>query len=209
MVDLPMPVSDLHAREFAEHMQELTGEAKRCMGAAQYRMRAHSNKGRREVVYKPGDQVLLSTTNLKPAKGIKKLMPKFLGPFMVQHMVGKAAVKLALADGYERLHNVFHVSLVKPWKARPEQVPVPVPPVPLLWEGGLPICGIEKVLNHRCVPLVLNGQEVPGHLKITEYEVQWQGASETEWEPAGVLDPLDEAIAVYKMAHNLTGAEFS
>eukprot|EP00983_Pelagomonas_calceolata_P035049 1096190-Pelagomonas_calceolata.AAC.1 len=41
-------------------------------------------------------------------------MPVYMGPFEVEHMVGKAAVKLRLPEEWNRIHNVFHVSLTKP-----------------------------------------------------------------------------------------------
>ena len=57
----------------------------------------------------------LSSRNLVPAgKGKRKPFPKFLGPFLIEEMVGENAAKLRLPDTW-RIHDVFHVSLLKPW----------------------------------------------------------------------------------------------
>ena len=60
---------------------------------------------------------MLSTRNLK-FKVSKKLSPKFVGPFRVLDPIGSQAYRLALPDKYERIHNVFHVSLLEPWTPR-------------------------------------------------------------------------------------------
>ena len=67
--------------------------------------------------YKRGDLVMLSTRNLK-FQFPKKLAPKFVGPFRVLDVIGSQAYRLALPEKYERIHNVFHVSLLEPWNPR-------------------------------------------------------------------------------------------
>jgi hypothetical protein len=166
-----VPVSDPDAKLCLKKMHELHDQAKKAMQAAQDRMRATQDARRREVVYKPGDKVLLSTANMKPETGVKKLMPKYIGPFEVKHMVGKAAVHLLLNNGYERLHHTFHTSMVKPWVARPGQEgDVPVSHVPLLWSGGLPVLKIKEILGHRVAPFTqgrgVHKHVVPGKFRL-------------------------------------------
>ena len=60
---------------------------------------------------------MLSTRNLK-FKVSKKLSPQFIGPFRVLDPIGSQAYRLALPDQYERIHNVFHISLLEPWNPR-------------------------------------------------------------------------------------------
>ena len=70
----------------------------------------------RDVGYKVGDLVLLSTRNLK-MKGIpSKLQKRFVGPFRVIETIGEQAYRLALPDDW-KIHPVFHVSLLRAWKA--------------------------------------------------------------------------------------------
>ena len=70
------------------------------------------DKKRRDVGYKVGDFVLLSTRNLK-MKGIPgKLQKRFVGPFRVIETIGEQAYRLALPEEW-RIHPMFHVSLLR------------------------------------------------------------------------------------------------
>ena len=68
----------------------------------------------RDVKYKVGDLVLLSTRNIK-MKGIPgKLQRRFVRPFRVTETIGQQAYRLSLPDTW-KIHPVFHVSLLKDW----------------------------------------------------------------------------------------------
>ena len=70
----------------------------------------------RDVGCKVGDLVLLSTRNLK-MKGIpSKLQKRFVGSFQVIETIGEQAYRLALPEEW-KIHPVFHVSLLRAWKA--------------------------------------------------------------------------------------------
>jgi len=76
---------------------------------------------------KEGDVVLLSTENIRRAGiGTAKFMPLWIGPFKVIKRVEPTAYELELARDM-RMHDVFHVSLLKPWNAEMHGVlPIPV-----------------------------------------------------------------------------------
>ena len=61
-----------------------------------------------------GDLVLLSIANLRVKFVRAKLQGKFVGPFTVLEKIGSLAYKLQLPDTW-KIHNVFHVSLLRPW----------------------------------------------------------------------------------------------
>jgi len=77
-----------------------------------------------------GDEVLLSTKNLKAKQPSKKLTHCFIGPYRVEKIIGKQAYKLTLPTAY-RIHPVFHLSLLEPYvRRRGADVPKPfLPPV--------------------------------------------------------------------------------
>ena len=113
--------SEPTAADFATHMQESIRRAKDCLIAAQQRMQAHYNAKRKDVTFAMGDQVLLSTLNLKRrlkygADGSNKLLPKFVGPMTVTACINKTAVWLKLPNTWNRVHDVFHVSLVRHYR---------------------------------------------------------------------------------------------
>lgn len=56
-------------------------------------------------------------------KGSRKLQPHFIDPFKAVRVVGDVAVELELPKQCRKVHNVFHVLLLKPYKtADPEHV---------------------------------------------------------------------------------------
>ena len=64
--------------------------------------------------------MLLSTRNLK-LQGPRKLHNRLVGPFQVTERIGQTAYHLDLSGGKHRqalrgIHDVFHVSLLKPFK---------------------------------------------------------------------------------------------
>ncbi|KAJ9513664.1 hypothetical protein QJQ45_015424, partial [Haematococcus lacustris] len=177
---------------YATWWQEAVAKAKLCMQAAQQRQAAYANQDRREVHYKVGQMVLLSTKNmrLKPGKA-RKLLPRFVGPFKVLGLVGQVAVNLQLPASMARLHPVFHVSLIKPYTG----TDVGFMPPPVEWLDEEPVYYVERLLDHRHVHAG----------KAKEYLVQWEGydADHNTWEPRSNLVGCDKILAEYNAAHNL------
>ena len=71
------------------------------------------------------DLVLLSTRNLKLKGTPGKLQKRFVGPFRVIEAIGVHAYRLSLPDEW-KIHDVFHVSFLRNWKATDVQEDRPV-----------------------------------------------------------------------------------
>lgn len=195
------------AEVLVRSIQDAIQQAKKHLKAAQDRMQTYVNQRRKDVVYTDGDMVMLSTVNLRTREGSRKLMPKWVGPFEVREMVGKVAVRLHLSAGYERLHNVFHVSLLKPYKAREGEVAQAKPLPWLVDDDGQPQWEVQCILDHQTKQVTkgkgVHKRKVPNRFQITAYLVKWVGFESPTWEPAENLVSCAELLAAYKESAGL------
>ncbi|KAJ9513875.1 hypothetical protein QJQ45_020951 [Haematococcus lacustris] len=179
------------AQAFTKVWQVSVANARTSMARAQERMARYANARRRPVRYVVGQQVLLSTRNLALKAGAaRKLLPRYIGPLLVSALVGPVAVKLVLPACMNRVHPVFHVSLLKPYKGD-----VPHLPPPLQWLDDRPVYEVEQVLSHR---QVRNG-------RAGAYLLKWKGygVEHNTWEPRKNMTGCAELLQVYNVAHNL------
>jgi hypothetical protein len=157
---------------FVERLQSSLSFARKCLIAAQQRQKALADKRRIDQEYKAGDKVLLSTKylNLKHSEKSRKLLPKWIGPFEVVQVVVSVAYKLKMNPGW-RVHPVFHVSLLEPYR---EDGRVQPPPPPIEMEGAL-VYEVESILEHR-----FRGIKNPK----AYYKVAWKGygVEHNSWE---------------------------
>lgn len=177
------------AKAFVKKMQDDIQTARRNLMQAQDRQRTYANQHRRHLEFAVGNQVLLSTKNIRwKHPGTPKLMPKYIGPFTVTARIGPVAYKLDLPPRY-RMHNVFHVALLKPYK--PDGTVQP-PPLPELIGDELEY-EVEMVLNHR--ERRVANRRTPKR----EYLVKWKGYSTAHdsWEPESHLVNAQEAVQAY------------
>jgi hypothetical protein len=148
--------------------------ARDCIHAAQQRYKKWADKRRIDVTYKPDQKVLVNVKNMNiPSAGNKKLFPRYVGPFRVVKVINDVAVKLELPE-HMKCHDVFHISLIKPWHPDSRD---PKPPAPVLVEGEWEFV-VEAVLSHRL-------QRRKGGKDKLFYLVKWQGEDESQntWEP--------------------------
>ena len=120
--------------------------------------------------YEVGQKVLLSARNIRTRRTSAKLGDKFLGPFSIVESVGTNAYRLNLPVKYERLHPVFHVSLLEPYQ--PREGVAPPPPIDLEGEEHFEVA---RILGK----IIRKGGKV-------YYHVRWKGypPSDDSWEPA-------------------------
>ena len=106
-------------------------------------------------------------------------MPKWIGPYSVVRMIGKNAVEVTLPATLQRIHPVFHVSLVKKYVGTHSSLDSPLAPPVVLDLEGLPIFTVEAILKHRNSP------------PSREFLVKWTDydSSHNSWVPESVMPP--------------------
>lgn len=195
-VTATLPRAVPEAAELAKRITKAVNRARECMAAAQQRQRDSANKHRRDVSYNVGDRVLLRAKNIKfKASGARKLMPKYVGPFAITERVGSASYRLELPSegGWQRVHDVFHVSLLRPYHARPGHE-LDVCPPPLKWADGQPEWQVEDILDHR----LKRG-------RVSHCLVRWKGwpPEHDSWEPVRNLKNSPDLVRRYCQEHQL------
>lgn len=166
------------AVHFCNELRDRLEHAKAAMAAAQERYKHYADATRREATYKEGQLVLLSTKNIRfnhPGSG--KLLPRYIGPFRIAKRINEVAFRLTLPAHY-RIHDVFHVSLLKPYTGKEQD---DIRPGPINFLDGEPHWSVSHVISHRDVKR--------GKRMIREYLCAWDGygPEHNSWEPATAI----------------------
>ncbi|KAI7948528.1 hypothetical protein MJO29_010193 [Puccinia striiformis f. sp. tritici] len=114
---LTTPSGKSQANKVVQDLQEIQDKATTALRAAKEKQALYYNKHRRDTpIYNPGDQVLLSRRFIQTRRPNSKLDFRHLGPFSVVKMIGERAVLLNISEHYPKLHPVFNVALLTPYK---------------------------------------------------------------------------------------------
>ena len=178
----PNPSANQFAAEMLEHVQR----AQRFLMGAQARQKCFADEKRREATLSIGQYVKLSTKHIAyRAKGTPKLHPKFIGPFQVTDRIGQTAYKILLPQEM-RIHNVFHVSLLQPWKHSGGPAPTQV----LLVKDDEQF-EVDTILDHQ--------DAGSGKRRVRSYLVSWKGYSSenNSWEPECNLKNASATVQDY------------
>ena len=81
------------------------------MAQNQKKQAVTADQHEKNMEYKIGDEVWLSTKNIKTKKPSKKLDHKMIGPYKVKQLVGLSC-QLDLSTSM-KIHDVFHPSLLQ------------------------------------------------------------------------------------------------
>ncbi|XP_068636004.1 uncharacterized protein [Aristolochia californica] len=110
----------------------------------------HLQQGHRDLSFSLGDYVWLRLRHYRQlsvtASKRHKLSLKFYGPFQVLHCIGSVAYRLQLPPD-AKIHDVFHVSLLKPFRGDSPMLHTPLPPI----QDGHVLPTPEKVFQARRV----------------------------------------------------------
>ena len=179
--------------EMLEQMHNTIKNAKTSLEQAQQRQQQYANESRREIIFKIGDEVLLSTANLRNMDRAPKLYPKFIGPYKIKRIISNVAYELDLPTSM-KIHSTFHVSKLKIYNKdnneifEREQIIRPAPEIINEQEEF----EIEKIIDKR--------ESGSKSRKKINYLVMWKGYPrwEATWENAEELVNAQEKINEYE-----------
>ena len=177
--------------DFVQDMRRVHGEVKANLERTNLRMSRNYDRHKRPaIIYKPGDMVWLSASNIPSDRPSKKLDHRYLGPYQIIEKVGKSAYKLQ-TPGRSTRHATFNESLLKPHIPGefPEQIKEPPPPPEL--RSGSEEWEVESIKDSRF------------YRNQLQYLVHWRGydVSEDSWEPAVNLEHAQEVVQEYHQAN--------
>ena len=138
-----------------------------------------------------GQKVWLDAKNLKTVQPTK-FSPLREGPFPISEVLGKWTYRLTLPHQW-KIHDVFHASLLTPYKETEVHGPNYTNPPPDLVDGNEEY-EVETILAHR------------QHRNQNQYLVKWKGyaSADNTWEPEAHLMPNStDTLLRYKLQHNL------
>ena len=89
------------------------------------RQKSYTDLKRKDIQYEIGKKELLKVSPWKKVMRFGKngkLSPRFIGSYEVIEKVGPVAYRLDLPQELEKIHNVFHVSMLRRYRSDPSHV---------------------------------------------------------------------------------------
>jgi hypothetical protein len=130
-----------------QRLEKIRESRTAALEALQKSQKCHGQHPQKYKEFQIGDKVWLEGTNLKCIEGTPKLSPRWYGPFRVATRISHIAYHLNLSETW-KIHNVFHASLLTPYKETPKHGPNFLEPPSgiiddtLEWE-------VEMILKHH------------------------------------------------------------
>ena len=186
------------AQSFMQHFHKVLIRATRALHNARAYQKKQADKHRRELIFNEGDWVMLSTRNIS-SEQVRAFRKRFIGPYRVSQKLSDVAYRLDLPSKLH-IHDVFHVSLLKPHHACPERFVDRRRPERnegndeeevVITETGP--ARVEKIMGRR-ERVVANGGIA------VEFLVRWcdSSASEDSWEELRNLPPCGRQLREYQ-----------
>ncbi|KAL2226759.1 UNVERIFIED_CONTAM: hypothetical protein Sindi_2034600 [Sesamum indicum] len=121
-------IEGLRQLEGSELVQETVDKikiVKKCLKAAQDRQKSYVDKHRREMEYEVGEKVFLKVSPWREILRFGKhgkLSLRYIGPYEILERVGPLAYRLALPTKLPKIHDVFHVSMLRRYRSDPSHI---------------------------------------------------------------------------------------
>ncbi|GBG86751.1 hypothetical protein CBR_g41815 [Chara braunii] len=191
--------------DWVAHMTSIMNTAHEHIAASPTRMAARANRSRMDHPFKVGDDVLIDARHLQlEADTLRKFRRRFFCPCRILQAVGSdtasspVSFRVKLPDYLRqaRVHDVYHVSLLRPYRRPSERFtgrPYERPP-PIMVDGHEEFL-VSDIIGRR----VTDDNPHPPHV---EYLVRWKGYPDEEatWEPLEHLQHTRMLVRAYNCA---------
>ena len=146
--------------------------------------------------YQLGDKVWLEGRNLTTMHPMVKLAPRHYSPFLITRVISPTSYQLKLPPQW-KIHNIFHATLLMPYKETALNGNQDQEPAPELIDGQ-PEWEVEQILRvrqYRCQ---------------VQYLIRWKGFLEAHdsWEPATNVH-AEELIQEFYKRHPMLRSDFT
>jgi len=191
------------AADFAQRHSYLWAAARSNMLKAQADQKRFADRNRRDERFAVGDEVLLSTKDLKLVQDPNqsragKLTARFVGPLVVCQVINDNAYKLTLPPQL-RIHPVQNISKLRRYRRSPDTftgrpTPADRPPPECVDPAGDPLFEVERILARRS-----KGRG------SSDYLIKWKGYPNEDctWEPRSSLDTCPELLEEFENRQSL------
>ncbi|KAJ3507507.1 hypothetical protein NMY22_g16907 [Coprinellus aureogranulatus] len=186
----------------AKRLQDVRKEVEAALRVDKARQKRDYETGKRTAhSFQVNDYVWLSAKNiaikvptrklgdlyLGPFKITEKVGDLYLGPFKITEKVGDLDYRLQLPDSLSRLHPVFHIDKLYPWKGSDVNGILPPPPDPIELDGEEE-WEVQEVLDSRWTERRTRkrGRKKAKVIK----ELQYLGCSLSRSDPCSTAPPL-------------------
>lgn len=194
------PTTDVTVQELMEERAAHAQMLKEQLAVAQNHMKLQADKSRVDRSYQVGEEVLLKLQPYAQTSVVNRPYPKlafkFFGPYRILETIGAAAYRLDLpADS--KIHNVFHVSQLKPFT--PDHTP-----------NYDEISKLVDLSAHSTVPEAILERRLikKGNAAMPQVKIKWSGfpVESATWEDLYVLQKRFPWIIAWGQAPAQGGA---
>ncbi len=157
-----------------------------------FKLKEFADRHRQEgPTFEVGSKVWLSMANIKLARPTRKMLEKRISPYAILSKTSQGSCRLGLPPEMSRLHPVFHVSQLKPYKETSLSQRRQPPPGPVY---------VDDEAKYE-VEEVVDSEIQAGKLM---YKVQWkgyQGHNRYNWEPPAHLQHCANLVKSYHLCY--------